>query len=182
MLHIPCGNGSFGERIRQRQKCRVVGIEPDRHAAAAARKHLDDVYTGDVEEVISILEDRFECIVATGIIEHVTDPWSVLATLRGISAPGGTLIASIPNFGNARTIEDLVAGRFSVANQVRYFTRGAIVELLEVAGWTVETIAPIAEPNERSEPMFDSLRKAGFATSDDLFVTRFNVVARNHHE
>jgi 2-polyprenyl-3-methyl-5-hydroxy-6-metoxy-1,4-benzoquinol methylase len=182
LLHIPCGDGTFGERIRKRQKCRVVGIEPDKRAAAIARRHLDDVYTNDIEEVISILEDRFECIVATGIIEHFLDPWSLAASLRRISAPGGLLIASVPNLSNARTIQDLVAGNFSVGHQVRYFTRASIAELLEISGWTVETIDPVAEPDRRSEPLFDSLRSAGFATSDDLFVTRFNVVARNQGE
>ena len=173
LLHIPCGDGAFGERIRQRQKCRVVGIEADRHAAASARRRLDDVYTGDIEEVISILQERFDCIVTNGVIEHVADPWSLVASLRGLSAPNGLLVASIPNFGTADTIEALIAGRFSVGRQLRYFTRSGVIELLEIAGWTVETIDAMATAERTS--LFHA-----FKTSDDLFVTRFNVVARNH--
>src|SRR5439155_4623460 len=76
LLHVGCGDGRLGERIRKRQRCRVVGIETNRHAAALAKRRLDDVYTGAVEEVISILHEEFDCIVASGTLEHTDEPWS----------------------------------------------------------------------------------------------------------
>ena len=180
LLHLLCGDGSLGERIRRRQKCRVVGIETDRQLAGIAKKRMDDVYTNAVDEVLSILEEHFECIVVSGIIEHVDDPWSLLATLRGLTTADGTLVASIPNLGTARAIQNLIAGRFNVANQLRFFTREAIVELMDISGWTVESIGSVSVSPQRDERMFDALRSAGFETSDDLYVTRFNVVARNY--
>jgi len=180
LLHLLCSDGSLGERIRRRQKCRVVGIETDRALANIAKKRIDDVYTNAVDEVLSILEEHFECIVVSGIIEHVDDPWSLLATLRGITSADGTLVASIPNLGTARAIQNLIAGQFSVASQVRFFTRESIVELMDISGWTVEAIGSVSVDPQRDERMFAALRSAGFQTSDDLFVTRFNVVARNY--
>lgn len=175
LLHVACGDGALGERIRQRQKCRVVGIESRREVAALAKRRLDDVYTGDLDEVISILQEQFECILANGIVEHSVDPWSFLASLRRLAKPDGLLILSIPNVANARVIADLMAGRFATAESVRYFTRESIVELIDISGWTIDTMEAergLDDPAVTAQP-------AGPKMSDDLRVTRFHVVARN---
>lgn len=172
LLHIGCGDGTLGERIRKRQKCRVVGIETNRQAAALAKRRLDDVYTAEVEEVISILHEEFDCIVASETIEHTPDPWSLLASLRRISKPGGMLITSIPNVANARTIADLIKGRFDIAKQVRFFTRTSLEELLEFAGWRIETLEASTEAAPKADLPFEA--------TDDLLVTRFTVVARRN--
>jgi 2-polyprenyl-3-methyl-5-hydroxy-6-metoxy-1,4-benzoquinol methylase len=170
LLHVGCGEGDLGERIRKRQRCRVVGIETNRHAAAVAKRRLDDVYTGDIEEVISILHEEFECIVASGAVEHTADPWSLLASLRRLSAPDGLLITSVPNVATARVIADLIAGRFPVGQQVRFFTRESLEELMDVAGWAIEAMDTSTDQSAHAE--------LPIAVSDDLLVTRFTVAAR----
>ncbi|MDQ6800508.1 MAG: class I SAM-dependent methyltransferase [Acidobacteriota bacterium] len=172
LLHVGCGDGSLGERIRKRQRCRVVGIETSRQAAALAKRRLDDVYTGEVEEVIAILHEEFDCIVASGTIEHSADPWSLLASLRRISSASGLLITSVPNVATARTIADLIAGHFDVAKQVRFFTRASLEELMDIAGWRIETMDTVTDASAHAE--------LPIAMSDDLLVTRFTVVARRN--
>jgi 2-polyprenyl-3-methyl-5-hydroxy-6-metoxy-1,4-benzoquinol methylase len=172
LLHVGCGDGALGERIRKRQKCRVVGIETNRHTAAIAKRRLDDVYTGDVEEVISILHEEFDCIIASGTIEHNADPWSLLASLRRISSASGMLITSIPNVATARTIADLIAGDFDVGRQVRFFTRRSIQELMEIAGWRIETMDTSTDVSAHAELPIE--------VTDDLLVTRFTIVARRN--
>jgi len=56
ILDLGCGEGTLGAALKQRQKCRVVGIEIDRQACAIARKRLDDAYCGDVRDIIDILD------------------------------------------------------------------------------------------------------------------------------
>ena len=175
LLHVACGDGALGHRIRQRQKCRVVGIEPHRDLAAIAKRQLDDVYVGDVEEVVSILNEAFECILANGILERTVDPWSLVASLRGLAKPDGILIMSLPNVGNAQVIADLIAGRFAVADSLRFFTRESIEELMDIAGWTIETMDAVTAETRA----MNALRTTGLKMSDDLHVTRFIVVARN---
>lgn len=175
LLHVACGDGALGERIRQRQKCRVVGIESRREVAAIAKRRLDDVYMGDLDEVISILQEEFECILANGIVEHSVDPWSFLASLRGLSKPDGLLLLSIPNVANARVIADLMEGRFATAQSVRHFTRESIAELIDISGWAIETIEPAGALDDAALRALP----AGAKMSDDLRVTRFDIVARN---
>ena len=184
LLELGCGEGALGALVKQRQKCRVVGIELDQQAVAIARKKIDDVYTGDVRHIIEVLHDRFDCIVASEIVEHVDDPWSFLAELRRVTAPGGRLVVSIPNIANASLIADLLHGRFDYtyiglvcAGHLRFFTRRSIEDLLDISGWTLETIAPqraVVSPS--AQALLQQLKNVG---EDDLLATGYYVVARN---
>ena len=59
VLDIGCGEGALGAALKQRQKCRVVGIEIDRDASAKARKRLDAVFEGDVLEITFTFSPEF---------------------------------------------------------------------------------------------------------------------------
>jgi len=130
ILEIGCGEGALGAAVKQRQKCRVVGIELDREAAAKARKRLDDIYQGDVLDIIPLMHEEFDWIVGGDIVEHLAEPWPFLGDLRRISKPGGRLLLSIPNIANASVVADLLQGRFdyvymglACAGHLRFFTR-----------------------------------------------------------
>jgi predicted RNA methylase len=52
LLDVGCGDGALGARFRMLSPAtRLLGIEPDQAAAAAAAEHLDEVAALDVEEV-----------------------------------------------------------------------------------------------------------------------------------
>jgi 2-polyprenyl-3-methyl-5-hydroxy-6-metoxy-1,4-benzoquinol methylase len=191
LLELGCGEGALGALVKQRQKCRVAGIELDPDAAAVARKRLDDVYTGDARHIIEILDQRFDCIVASELIEHVDDPWSLLAELRHATAPGGTLVMSIPNIANAAVIGDLLHGRFDYSyigllcvGHLRFFTRRSIEELLDIAGWRVDAIVPQrAAVTPASVDLLAALQQTSAGVSaDELLATGYYVVARNPPE
>src|SRR5438876_691302 len=85
ILEFGCGEAPLGAALKQRQKCRVVGIELDRHAAAIARKRIDDVYCGDAREIVGIMHETFDWIIGGDIVEHLDDPWTFLGDLRRIT-------------------------------------------------------------------------------------------------
>ena len=188
ILEFGCGEGTLGAALKARQRCRVVGIELDREAAAIARKRIDDVYCGDVREIVDILDDKFDWIIGGDIIEHLDDPWSFLVDLRRITAPGGRLLLSLPNIANAAVINDLLAGRFdyvymglTCAGHLRFFTRQSIGELLAIAGWSVERIeAQNAIPSPGTESLVRSLEAANLPFSrEDLLAHGYYVTARS---
>jgi len=130
----------------------VVGIEIDRHAAAIAKKRIDDVYCGDAREIVALVHETFDWIVGGDIIEHLDDPLDVSLDLRRITKPGGRLLLSIPNLSHAALVADLLAGRFdyvymglTCVGHLRFFTRHSVAEMLSIAGWSVEKIEPQAE-------------------------------------
>ncbi len=188
ILEIGCGEARLGEALKKRQKCRVVGIELDRHAAAVAKKRIDDVYCGDVREVVSLVQERFEWIVGGDVVEHLDEPWSFLSDLRRVTSVGGHLLLSIPNIANTAIIGDLLEGRFdyvymglSCVGHLRFFTRRSIEELLTIAGWQIVEITPQESPDiPRHETLLNRLRDAGLTLSiDDLAPVGYLVVARN---
>ena len=188
ILEFGCGEAPLGEALKKRQKCRVVGVEIDQKAAAVARKRIDDVYCADVREVVSILKETFDWIVGGDIVEHLDEPWSFLGDLRHLSKPGGRLLLSLPNISNASIVNDLLHGRFdyvymglTCVGHLRFFTKRAIVEMLEIAGWIAEKIEPqpIMKTAE-NERLIEALTSAGIEFSrDDLLTPGYYVTARN---
>ena len=188
ILEFGCGEAPLGEALKRRQKCRVVGIELDPHAAAIAQKRIDAVYRGDVREIISIIDEQFDWIIGGDIVEHLDEPWSFLSDLRRVAAQGAHLLLSIPNLANASIVNDLLQGRFdyvymglTCVGHLRFFTRQTIADMLSIAGWTVVEIAPqeaVATPAR--DELVSSLEGAGVRHSkDDLLPTGFYVIARN---
>jgi SAM-dependent methyltransferase len=188
VLEFGCGEALLGEGIKRRQRCRVVGIELDPDAAKAARKRIDDIFCGDVREIVPLIHERFEWIVGGDILEHLDEPWSFLTELRRISKPDGHLLLSIPNVANWAIVSDLLHGRFdytyigiACAGHLRFFTRRTIEETLRIAGWAVESITPQAPiVNSEFETLEQKLKGAGVEFShDDLVAPGYYVIARN---
>jgi len=188
ILEFGCGEAPLGEALKRRQKCRVVGVELDRDAAAVARKRIDDVYCGDVREIVSILDERFDVIVGGDIVEHLDEPWSFLSDLRRISAPGGHLLLSLPNVANASLVNDLLMGRFdyvymglTCVGHLRFFTRRSIEEMLTIAGWDVVSIEPqfLTRTPEQTR-LLEAMQIGGIPFQEaEVAPSGFYVTARN---
>jgi 2-polyprenyl-3-methyl-5-hydroxy-6-metoxy-1,4-benzoquinol methylase len=188
ILEFGCGEAPLGAALKARQRCRVVGIELDPKAAAIARKRIDDVYAGDVREIVSILGEKFDWMIGGDIVEHLDEPWSFLSDLRHISAPGGHLLLSLPNLSNVSVVNDLLHGRFdyvymglTCVGHLRFFTKRTIEEMLTIAGWRVESIeAQAAILSPAAEELINKLTNAGIEFSrDDLLAPGYYVTAVN---
>ncbi|HEX2831959.1 MAG TPA: class I SAM-dependent methyltransferase [Thermoanaerobaculia bacterium] len=188
ILEFGCGEAPLGEALKRRQKCRVVGIELDPDAATIAEKRIDAVYRGDVREIVSILDEKFDWIIGGDIVEHLDEPWSFLSELRRIAHRGAHLLLSLPNLANAAVVNDLLRGRFdyvymglTCVGHVRFFTRQSIADMLTIAGWEVVEIAPqdLLQTPAR-EQLLSALDAGGFDYSrEDLLPTGYYVIARN---
>ena len=188
ILEFGCGEAPLGEALKQRQKCRVVGVEIDPKAAAIARKRIDDVYCGDVREIVAILDEQFDWIIGGDIVEHLSEPWSFLADLRRICVSGGRVLLSIPNVSNAAIIADLLQGRFdyvymglTCVGHLRFFTRRTIEEMMTIAGWSIVQITPQEVPaTPAQQTLLAALDAAKVPYSrEDLLAGGYYVVAQN---
>ena len=188
VLEFGCGEAPLGAALKQRQRCRVVGIELDPRAAAIAGKRIDNVYCGDVREIVAIIRERFDWIIGGDIVEHLDEPWSFLSDLRRIAAPGGRLLLSLPNIANAAVINDLLHGRFdyvymglTCVGHLRFFTKRTIEEMLTIAGWEVVSIEPqeVTASAGRDEllRMLDQARVP--YSKNDVLPAGYYVTARN---
>lgn len=152
VLEVGCGEGGFGALLKERGGITVVGIEPVEAAAKVAVHRLDRVWQMGIEEGIRQLADeRFDSIVCNDVLEHLLDPWEVLRGLRPLIAPGGVLVASIPNVRYMPVLKELVLeGLWRYQERgvmdkthLRFFTQRSIKELFDHSGYLMERIEGI---------------------------------------
>jgi 2-polyprenyl-3-methyl-5-hydroxy-6-metoxy-1,4-benzoquinol methylase len=160
VLELGCAAGMFGKVLKERHPgTHVTGIEAGRAAAEKAATRIDRVICARIEEVDfganGIGPGTFDLVIAGDILEHLHNPWSVLARLRPLIAPGGRVVASIPNVRNLTVISALVLnGRFQYAERglldithLRFFTFNEIRAMLEQTGYELEgylsTLSPL---------------------------------------
>lgn len=151
VLDVGCGAGKLGEALKRRQSAVVIGMEMSRDAAEAAAFRLDEVIVGDAEWLErDFAEADFDAIVCGDVLEHFCDPSAFLRRARGWLAPGGVLIASIPNARHFSVIAPLLDGNWSYepagimdATHMRFYTRRDIIELFHGSGFRLQRISPI---------------------------------------
>ncbi|MCW2982697.1 MAG: class SAM-dependent methyltransferase [Conexibacter sp.] len=159
VLDVGCATGYLAAELTRRG-CTVDGIEFDPAAAEQARAHCRAVVAGDLEapsthaEVERMLAGaRPDVIVCADVLEHLRDPWAVLAWLRTLLAPGGRAIVSVPNIAHWTARRALVRGRFDYTEfglfdrtHLRFFTRASAAELARRAGFAVLAERPAGAP------------------------------------
>ncbi len=154
VLDVGCGPGGFGQALRQADPARkreLWAVEADPAVAAEAAPYYDTMVTGLFPEALAGRERTFDCIVCNDVLEHVADPWATLRATRPLLAPGGVVVASIPNVRNIRVVVDLVLrGRWTYTDigimdrtHLRFFTGASIRDLFSESGYTVEMIKGI---------------------------------------
>ncbi len=144
VVEIGCGAGALGEAyLRINPSCRYVGVELNREAAERAVSRLSAVRTGDAEK-LDIGEDKIDCLVYGDVLEHMADPWSVLARHAACLRDGGQVVACIPNVQHWSVIISLLAGQWRYQDEglldrthLRFFTLESIRELFAGAGLTI---------------------------------------------
>jgi 2-polyprenyl-3-methyl-5-hydroxy-6-metoxy-1,4-benzoquinol methylase len=145
VLDIGCGAGRLGEAIKQRQDAWVSGVEIDADASSAARQRLDHVWAGDVEQLdLEIPPSSFDAIICADVLEHIRDPGRLLTQARDWLAPGGRLIASIPNVRHHTVVSSLLEGNWTYEpaglldeTHLNFFTRRDMIDLFDRAGFHV---------------------------------------------
>ena len=152
VLDVGAGEGAFAEELHRRG-CKVVALEVDPARAEAARSRGLEVAVKNLENADLADLGTFDVIVCADVLEHLTDPAGALQKLKGILAPGGRILASIPNVAHYGVRLRLLAGRFEYTEtgildrtHLRFFTRKTARRLFEEAGFRVThesiTIAP----------------------------------------
>jgi 2-polyprenyl-3-methyl-5-hydroxy-6-metoxy-1,4-benzoquinol methylase len=148
VLDVGCGEGGAAAHLRQRGATHLIGIEIEPDAAERARQRYDEVATGAAEHCLADLSGPFDSILCYDVLEHLVDPWALVAALAEKAAPGGRLHLSIPNARHFSLLRDLlVRGTFGYtlwghrdATHLRWFTRQDLVRMIEGAGWTVDDV------------------------------------------
>jgi len=153
LLEIGCSEGQTGALALARGKCaRYIGIELHDPSARIAATRLSEVHVGNIEEMaLDVLPPGgLDAILLSEVLEHLVDPWKVVARLVPLLRPGGLMFASSPNICHHRVIRSLIAGQWTLANEgvmdrthLRWFTPASYAAMFAGAGLKVEEIRPV---------------------------------------
>lgn len=156
VLDVGCATGYLALQLGN-QGCKVSGVEMDPEAAEQARPYLEDLLVGDLNTTrlsSHFAPESFDVIVFADVLEHLLDPFEVLQDSLELLAPGGRIVLSVPNVAHGGVRLALLQGRWNYTDtglldrtHVRFFTYSTLLDLVQSAGLTVDTLrATVADP------------------------------------
>lgn len=134
LLEVGCGYGYLLDEARLFFN-RRVGTEFSREGAEIARATGAEVFVGGVEQVPPEL--KFDCVIATQVIEHVYMPLSFVKQLANRARDGGHIFLATPDIGGV--LRKLMGHRwpsFKMPEHVLYFDLQTLSSLMRRAGLT----------------------------------------------
>lgn len=158
-LEFGCGQGDFSALLKTQYDAEAWAVELHPQSAALAAEKLDRVLCMDAMESIDRLPDGyFDCILFFDLLEHLPDPFSLLDRCRDKLAPGGVLVASIPNIRYYRTFSKYVfSGEWEYRDQgildighLRFFTVKSIRKLFGRLGYSLRELKGIHPTQSRT--------------------------------
>ncbi|MCE4556101.1 bifunctional glycosyltransferase/class I SAM-dependent methyltransferase [Pelomonas cellulosilytica] len=166
VVEVGCSTGGLALALKSRQPgVHVTGLELDPKAAEVARHRCDEVLQMNVDDAgadfFASLQGH-DCWVFGDVLEHLRDPWRVLAEVAKVLAPGGCVVASIPNAQHWSVQARLNMGAFQYEatglmdrTHIRWFTRQTMLQLFAGAGLRVEAGVPcmVEEPPMRDQAL-----------------------------
>ncbi|MDG5497119.1 class I SAM-dependent methyltransferase [Niveispirillum sp. BGYR6] len=167
LVEIGCSSGAMAAVYRAANPgAHYVGVEIDADYAATAAPHCSETLVGDIEQMDLAKVPAFQGTQAWifgDVLEHLRNPWDVLARIREILPPGGSVITCIPNAQNWSVQMMLAVGQFRYADSglldrthLRWFTRTTMLEMFAAAGYRVE----YAVARLPGQPMPDHMHQA----------------------
>lgn len=137
VLDIGCGGGSFLAALRKRGAA-VVGLDISRTAVQRAAKRYGVPGVCGRLPAAPFSPKSFSVITMFHVLEHLPDPAGMLLAAREMLAPGGRLIAQVPN---AACWQMLLLGSrwsgFDVPRHLINFRAKDVEDLLDGCGFEV---------------------------------------------
>lgn len=161
VLDVGCAAGVFGAALLEAGFSEVVGVEPVSQVADVARGRLTKVITAAFPDPRVCNEAPFDHVIFADSLEHMADPWAALGEARGLLAPGGQLILSVPNVSHYKVIVQLLGGKWTYEDlglldrtHLRFFTESSIRRDLKDCGFSIVSVRHTAlRPGRRYRPV-----------------------------
>jgi 2-polyprenyl-3-methyl-5-hydroxy-6-metoxy-1,4-benzoquinol methylase len=178
VVEVGCMQGALAEAYRSANPTsRYTGIDIDADYAREAQRHCHRALAGDIEtfgdEAFSALFPS-DCWVFGDCLEHLRDPWRIVRRIRERIAPGGCLVACIPNAQHWSVQMRLATGAFRYEDSglmdrthVRWLTRITMQEMFIQAGWRIERGIARRIAAQPPAPLLEGIRAIAEAAGAD---------------
>jgi glycosyltransferase involved in cell wall biosynthesis len=141
VLDLGCSDGALAMELRIHGHT-VTGIDVEEHSGV--RDRVDTFVQADLDAgVPDAVGNDYDVIIAADVLEHVRDPEAVLEGLHSRLAPGGSIVACVPNFGHWYPRLRVALGRFDYDRRgildrghLRFFTGASFERLIAGTGYS----------------------------------------------
>jgi 2-polyprenyl-3-methyl-5-hydroxy-6-metoxy-1,4-benzoquinol methylase len=168
LVDVGGGTGATAAHMKAAGLARRVGVI-DLVSSDDAHPDLDFHCSGAIDDErflqgVIEREGPFDTILLLDILEHLIDPWRVVAQLHQALAPGGHMVASIPNVRHYRVSGGLFfRNRWPLADagildrtHLRFFVRDSAIELMTHSGLVLEAVeSPDPDRHRRQRALFN---------------------------
>lgn len=137
LLDVGSGPGTFLLVARREFGFEVQGIEPAPAAAKIANEFGAPTYCGTIEQFEKQNSNRFEAITSFEVLEHVSDPLSILTAARTLLNPTGVLVLSVPNLDDPYCLQQQIKPAMPPIH-INFFSRTSLKALLKRAGFELK--------------------------------------------
>jgi SAM-dependent methyltransferase len=170
VLEIGCGPGSITKILHGKNECSIVGLELDPEAIRLVSPYCEKVIDVDLNnldwQLIKSKIGQFDTIVAADVLEHLYDPWSVLANLEPLLKSNGEIVVSLPHVGHAAIAACLINSNFEYRDwglldrtHIRFFGLTNIDSLFQKSHLKIIAVSFVITSPEETElaPIWASL-------------------------
>ncbi len=135
LLDWGCGDGDF---LRAARPDGWIGCGLERHVRAAGRN--DPPIVEDLDGLAG--QPPFVCATFWHVLEHLDDPIDVLTRLRSFLAPGGMVLAAVPNFGSlqSRILTDSWP-HLDIPRHLHHFTKTSLIGIFQMSGYQIAGVS-----------------------------------------
>jgi ubiquinone/menaquinone biosynthesis C-methylase UbiE len=144
VLEVGCGAGRCIRTIRHRRPdLEAFGCDVSERSIEIARQYDDGVrYEAADAAALPYDDGMFDAVAVMDLLEHVPDVGRVLAQIRRVCRPGGTLHLHVPCEGSPVTLYRLLLAlqidlTQAAVGHLHHFTRRQVLDELERAGFDV---------------------------------------------
>jgi 2-polyprenyl-3-methyl-5-hydroxy-6-metoxy-1,4-benzoquinol methylase len=149
LLEVGCGYGYLLDEAKEFFNIRV-GTDFSSQAVERAKQRADRIYQGGVDQIP--VEEKFDCIIATQVIEHVYQPKTFLQQLLDHLKPGGKIVIATPNMGSFwRKFMGHRWPSFKMPEHILYFDQKSLFTLMQQVG--LIGIKPLPYPHAFPVPL-----------------------------
>ncbi len=138
-LDVGCGLGGTSRLLKSEFGVDyTVGVEQEQDIAERARKNVDKIVVGSIEdEQLPIHDIKYNLIILADVLEHLYDPWACLGRCVAMTNKDGLILISVPNIQNWKVLLKLMVGRWTYTDSgimdrthIRFFTVNSLVEMI----------------------------------------------------
>jgi SAM-dependent methyltransferase len=143
VLEIGCGSGVLLREIKGRG-ANVRGCEIDKISSEVANRALGEQVVANVDatELLKNIDQFYDLIVISHVLEHLRNPVEVLKALRNSMKADGTLLVVVPNLDSApKAFLRKYWGYWQVPVHLTHFNTDSLIYLIENCGFQIETVA-----------------------------------------